>query len=530
MIIFCLVPMVNYWSRTITPSPWFTRMLELVDKRTVIVTALLFEWNLNDVTPEIAEQMMLGFRHGGLSLRSQALTAPAAWLASLAQVFWTAGTCYPQITAALHRAVGLAPAAQPEMIRRIGEVITAVRDAIDPTAFAPGGKLCGFPTAENWTPASLARWHFGLQALLSRAMQSRAARLLRERLSATQKLLMDSASSGPLGETGGMIWARIYPTSWKKVVHPWALRLFSRLRFNLPMKTMQKILRAGTWLQCKCGEHLDIFGQHLLVCMRSSPSKTLVHDMFKHALHDCLRRIPGVQRLFVEKWHALSPEKRGDIICVIDDAVWIIDVTARPETGASNTRFGAQDAGGRARSKDGVWPNWTLLHEMERIKRGEYPTLSKADTPGKLIAVAALYVGVRFSFTGSAALDILWEKGHASLHGNSLTDFAKSAMAQKCSEWRQNWRQECAAAIVNGVAEMVLKRLRRKIIESITPEVPMNSPLIMDMWCGCSPGRGIYYDADTGRDANRLLHEKPFLHPKNPRPTDVGFNVPFRHG
>ena len=360
-------------------------------------------------------------------------------------------------------------------------------------------------------------------------MQSRAARLLRERLSATQKILMDSASSGPLGPTGGMIWARIYPTSWKKMVHPWALRLFSRFRFNLPMKALQKILRAGQWLQCKCGEYVDIFGQHLLVCMRSSPSKTLVHDAFKHALHDCLKRIPGVQRLAVEKWNALSPEKRGDIICWIDNFVWIIDVTARPETSSSNVKFGAPDCGGRVKSIHGAWPGHTLLHEMERIKREEYPTLSKADTPGRLIAVAALYVGVRFSYAGSTALDTLWEKGHASLHGNSLTDFAKSAMAQKCDEWRQNWRQECAAAIINGVAEMVLKRLQRKIIESMTPEVQMSDPLIMDMWGGCPPGRGNGYDAANGRDVNRLLHEKPYLLQKPPQPTDVGSFVPSGH-
>ena len=103
-------------------------------------------------------------------------------------------------------------------------------------------------------------------------------------------------------------------------------------------------------------------------------------------------------------------------------------------------------------------------------------------------------------------------------------------MAQKCDEWRQNWRQECAAAIINGVAEMVLKRLQRKIIESMTPEVQVSDPLIVDMWGGCPPGRGNGYDAANGRDVNRLLHEKPYLLQKPPQPTDMaGSSVPPRH-
>ena len=77
---------------------------------------------------------------------------------------------------------------------------------------------------------------------------------------------------------------------------------------------------------------------------------------------------------------------------------------------------------------------------------------------------------------------------------------------------------------------MVLKRLQRKIIESMTPEVQMSDPLIVDiMWSGCSPGRGNGYDAANGRDVNRLLHEKPYLLQKPPQPTDVGSFVPSGH-
>ena len=63
----------------------------------------------------------------------------------------------------------------------------------------------------------------------------------------------------------------------------------------------------------------------------------------------------------------------------------------------------------------------------------------------------------------------------------------------------------------------------------MTPEVQVSDPLIVDMWCGCPPGRGNGYDAATGRDANRLLHEKPYLLQKPPQPTDVGSSVPPRH-
>ena len=146
-----------------------------------------------------------------------------------------------------------------------------------------------------------------------------------------------------------------------------------------------------------------------------------------------------------------------------------------------------------------MWPHATLLDEMERVKRGEYPTLSREDTSGSLIAIAALYLGVRFSAAGSRRIDSLWRLGHHSLHG--VNDLDRQRLAQRQAAWGALWRQRCTVAMVNGVSEMVFRRLEKLLLHAgIGPD----EVIVADMWCGQRPG-------DVNGGPSKWLNEKPML-------------------
>ena len=331
-------------------------------------------------------------------------------------------------------------------------------------------------------------------------MQNRAAERLRAQLPPLERLLMDAASTGPMGKHS-MLWARIFPTDKRHVIHPWALRLFSRFRYNIPIKTLRQLGRANIFLKGRDGGHVDLHGRYLCSNMRCSPSVTMVHDRLKEELHDCLKRLPGVESIAMEHVHVLSPEKRSDIFFQLGSRAYFVDVTARNEAAQSNQRFAAPDAGGRqrARNPERMWPRKTLLDEMERVKQGEYPTLSRADTSGSLIAIAALYLGVRFSAAGSRRIDSLWRLGHHSLHG--VNDLDRQRLAQRQAAWGALWRQRCTVAMVNGVSEMVFRRLEKLLLHAgIGPD----EVIVADMWCGQRPG-------DVNGGPSKWLNEKPML-------------------
>jgi len=237
----------------------------------------------------------------------------------------------------------------------------------------------------------------------------------------------------------------------------------------------------------------------------------LVHDKFKRELHNCLKQIPGIEWLEMERVHVLSPEKRADIFFMLGNRAYFIDVTARSEATQSNRQFAAPDAGGRQRAADpaSLWPRGTLLRRMELQKRDEYPTLGRGETDGTLIAIAALYLGVRFSAAGSRQIDGLWQMGHSTLHG--VTDLDRTRLAQRQVLWGSLWRQRCTVAMVNGVSELVFRRLEKMLLQvGIGPD----SLVVADMWCGERP------EVRITSGAAKFLYEKPMLRMRRPFATD----------
>ena len=81
----CMVPRMNYWSRTTSPST-FAPAAQEFDK--LVLETFLRRINLDaDITDEARNQLSLPVRDGGFGLTSVALVSPAAWYSAFAQAF-----------------------------------------------------------------------------------------------------------------------------------------------------------------------------------------------------------------------------------------------------------------------------------------------------------------------------------------------------------------------------------------------------------------------------------------------------------
>ena len=73
----CMVPRMNYWSRTTSPST-FAPAAQEFDK--LVLETFLRRINLDaDISDEARNQLSLPVRDGGFGLTSVALVSPAAW-------------------------------------------------------------------------------------------------------------------------------------------------------------------------------------------------------------------------------------------------------------------------------------------------------------------------------------------------------------------------------------------------------------------------------------------------------------------
>ena len=98
---------------------------------------------------------------------------------------------------------------------------------------------------------------------------------------------------------------------------------------------------------------------------------------------------------------------------------------------------------------------------------------------------------------GSRQIDRLWRFGHHTLHG--VSDLDRLRLAQRQSLWAALWRQRCTAAMVNGVSELVFRRLEKMLLHvGIGP----NAVIVADMWCGARP-------EDVNSGSSKWLNEKP---------------------
>ena len=90
----CMVPRMNYWSRTTSPST-LASAARCFDQ--LVLDTFLQRNNLTSISDEARAQLSLPVRDGGFGLSSVALVSPAAWYSGFAQAFSTIRTLIPSL-------------------------------------------------------------------------------------------------------------------------------------------------------------------------------------------------------------------------------------------------------------------------------------------------------------------------------------------------------------------------------------------------------------------------------------------------
>ena len=89
-----MVPRMNYWSRTTSPST-LASAARCFDQ--LVLDTFLQRNNLTSISDEARAQLSLPVRDGGFGLSSVALVSPAAWYSGFAQAFSTIRTLIPSL-------------------------------------------------------------------------------------------------------------------------------------------------------------------------------------------------------------------------------------------------------------------------------------------------------------------------------------------------------------------------------------------------------------------------------------------------